>query len=173
MPGFKDKNMATFGGAVTKILNINCIHYKWGVCNLKQRKRFGLFKTNCPEVEGKVCSMKKQHPKPPAPPPPPPKRVIREDVRIWPLTEGKVRGGMSNVTKKTSSRPTHPPPAPKKPINKKEILKKVEKKEFIRRCIAVDICPTCGNMLYKVDNCNKVCNNCNLIFLPVNKGEKL
>jgi hypothetical protein len=167
---------------MTKLPNINCIHYEWGMCNKKPRRRFGLFRTNCPEVEGKVCTIKERHPKPPAPLPPPPKRILNEDVKIRPLTEGKVRGGMSsNAMKKTYSWPVHPPMPGKKNTtqdesseaksiqvicdanNQAEILKKVEKKEFVKRCIAVDICPTCGGVL-KSWGVGKICPECDIVF---------
>jgi len=116
------------------------------------KKFFGLFKADCLAVTGYDCSYIKQHPKPPAPPSPPP------------LTEGKVRGGMSSNMKITHSRPMAPPPAGNL-RSRDEILEKVEQREFVIRCVAVDICPTCEYMLCNVDDNNsKVCNKCNLIF---------
>jgi len=109
-----------------RVSNINCKHYEWGMCSKKPRRFFGLFKTNCPEVNGEVCEVAERYPKPPTPPPPPPKRFIREDIQ--PLTEGKVRGGMNNAMKKTYSRPTHPPMPGKKDTIKTEVLKKLEQK---------------------------------------------
>jgi hypothetical protein len=129
------------------------------MCSKKPRWCFGLFKTNCPEVRGEVCDMKERHPKLPAPSPPPPKRIISEDVKVRPLTEGKVRGGMSNAMKKTRSRPMFPPHGPKKA----KILKKVEQKEFVARCIAVDICPTCGCRLRPWGK-GKICAECDIAF---------
>jgi rubrerythrin len=65
--------------------------------------------------------------------------------------------------KKTYSRPVHPPMPGKKNTTHAEILKKVEKKEFVRRCIAVDICPTCGYML-KSWGIGKICPECDIVF---------
>jgi len=134
------------------------------------------------ELSGKTCGIKELHQKPPAPPPPPPKRILREDVQ--PLTEGKVRGGMSNATKNTHSRPTHSPPHPpllhsphhadvvptlqsEKRSNKEEILKKVRRKEFKIRCVKLDICPACGDGLCRKiegDITHKICVTCNVIY---------
>ena len=133
--------------------NINCKYYDNGRCSKKDI---------CGELRGELCEAKELHPKPPAPPPPPPKQVIKEDVAL-PLTEGKVRGGMSNRMKKTYSRPMQPPPAGKKDTTKKEILKKVEQKEFISKCVAVDICPICGDKLHPWDE-GKICGECDVVF---------
>jgi len=146
-----------------KIPNINCIYYKRGRCNRPGTKKLlGLLKTVCPKVDMGECVYIKPHPKPPAPPPPPPKRIIREDIDR--LTEGSVRGGMSSSCMKTTRLRPIAPPSPTRKPSQKEILKKVEQKEFVARCVAVDICPTCGYRLCQRDDGRKVCDNCNSLF---------
>ena len=82
-----------------KFPNVNCKHYEWGMCDKKPRKFFGLFKSNCPEADGKICEIAERFLKPP----PPLKK---------PLTEGSMRAGMRSHSG-SSLRPIHPPPAPK------------------------------------------------------------
>ena len=52
-------------------------------------------------------------------------------------------------------------------MDKQEIIKKVEEREFNIRCINACICPHCGLNLTKEDSghfIDKVCHKCNLSF---------
>ena len=52
-------------------------------------------------------------------------------------------------------------------MDKKEIIKKVEEREFNIRCINAGICPHCGDNLTKEHDShfiNKICYKCNLSF---------
>ena len=49
-------------------------------------------------------------------------------------------------------------------MTKDEILEKVKQREYEKRCVDANVCPTCGlNLGYDDDN-NKVCRRCNLSF---------
>ena len=53
-------------------------------------------------------------------------------------------------------------------MDKKEIIKKVEEREFNIRCINAGICPHCGDNLTKEGYgdyfIDKICRKCNLSF---------
>ena len=52
-------------------------------------------------------------------------------------------------------------------MDKQEIIKKVEEREFNIRCVKAGICPHCGGNLTKYNDSNfidKVCYKCNLSF---------
>ena len=53
-------------------------------------------------------------------------------------------------------------------MTKQEILEKVEAKEFKERCLAVDICPKCGeNLDIEVNDegsVDKTCDDCNMTY---------
>lgn len=85
------------------MININCIYYKnVNTCAHPDRPKFLWFKRTCIEPY-RLCSIKEKYPRPPGPFP------------QSPLTEGKVRGGMScKIINKCYVRPKLPPPAPQK-----------------------------------------------------------
>lgn len=58
-------------------------------------------------------------------------------------------------------------------MERSKILKKVEQREYEKRCVNVRICPTCGQDLvsaYDGDSADRVCKACNLCWDYVQNG---
>ncbi len=58
-------------------------------------------------------------------------------------------------------------------MEKSKILKKVEQREYEKRCVNVRVCPKCGQTLvsaYDEDPADRVCKACNMCWDHVQNG---